>query len=214
MSRLTTTTDSSPSSCYNPPITSDNYRGVPCFKVVIVGDAATGKTQFLRRLFGADFTELYSITNGADVFTKVFYTSSGPIGLTFWDTAGNDHFRGQGEGYYVHANAAILMFDFTNKRSYDKLETFYQSLVRTLYPSNIPVVICGNKHDCNKPNEREIKESEAMRFPERHQLSYFTISVKTNYNTFKPIVYLLRKLTGDPHLQVSLDSSHRFTLSP
>ena len=207
-----TCTDSSSSSSY-PPIISDNCRGIPCFKLVLIGDASIGKTQFLRRLFGAEFTELYCITKGAEVFTKVFYTSLGPIGLTFWDTAGNDHFREQGEGYYIHANCAILMFDVKNKKSYDKLETLYKGFIQTLYPSSVPIVVCGNKQDC-KLNQREIKENEAARFAERHQLSYFSMSVKTNYNTFKPIVYLLRKLTGDPHLQVSLDSSQRFTLSP
>lgn len=196
----------------HPFIQSDDFRGVPCFKLVLIGDASVGKTQFVRRLFGAEYTDNYITTHGAEVLTKVFHTSSGPIGLTIWDTAGNDRFRGQGEGYYVQAHCAILMFDFTNKKSYEKLESLFQSLIRTVYPASIPVVVCGNKQDC-KATDREIKEQD-VRFPERHQLSFFNISVKTNFNTTKPIVYLLRKLTGNPHLQVSMELANRFTLSP
>lgn len=201
-----------PSASSGSPITSNPYHGIPCFKLILIGDASVGKTLFVRRLFGLEFSDSYHQTKGAEVLTKVFYTSSGPIGLTIWDTAGDDQYRGQGEGYYIQASCAILMFDFTNKKSYGKLEAYYQSIIRILYPANIPIVVCGNKHDC-KANLHEIKEND-VRFPDRHQLSYFPISVKTNYNTFKPIVYLLRKITGDPHLQVSVDSSHRFTLSP
>lgn len=191
---------SNPADRSYPPIHSDDSRGVPCFKVVVAGDASVGKTQFVHRLFGADFTDAYCPTQGAEVLTKVFQTTSGPIGLTFWDTAGDERLCTQGDGYYIQAQAAILMFDYTNKRSYERLESLLQAVMRTCYPDIIPIVVCGNKHDC-KPGDRQLKEEDA-RMPERHGLPLVSLSVKTHFNTVRPVLYLLRKLTGHSHLQL------------
>ncbi|GFQ08363.1 GTP-binding nuclear protein Ran-2 [Phtheirospermum japonicum] len=84
-------------------------------------------------------------TIGVDVHSLDFTTNYGKIRFNCWDTAGQEKFGGLRDGYYIHGNCAIIMFDVTTRVTYKNIPTWYRDLCRVC--DNIPIVLCGNKID-------------------------------------------------------------------
>ncbi len=61
------------------------------------------------------------------------------------DTAGQEKFGGLRDGYYIHGQSAIIMFDVTSRLTYKNVPTWHRDLCRVC--ENIPIVLCGNKVD-------------------------------------------------------------------
>ncbi|EYU21949.1 hypothetical protein MIMGU_mgv1a011253mg [Erythranthe guttata] len=166
----------------------------PNFKLVIVGDGGTGKTTFVKRHLTGEFEKKYEPTIGVEVHPLDFFTNCGKIRFYCWDTAGQEKFGGLRDGYYIHGQCAIIMFDVTARLTYKNVPTWHRDLCRVC--ENIPIVLCGNKVDVKN---RQVKAKQVT-FHRKKNLQYYEISAKSNYNFEKPFLYLARKLAGDPSL--------------
>eukprot|EP00889_Picochlorum_renovo_P000427 jgi/Picre1/27457/NNA_000424.t1 len=147
--------------------------GVPSFKLVLVGDGGTGKTTFVKRHLTGEFEKKYEPTIGVEVHPLDFTTNRGKIRFYCWDTAGQEKFGGLRDGYYIHGQCAIIMFDVTSRLTYKNVPTWHRDLCRVC--ENIPIVLCGNKVDVKN---RQVKPKQV------------TFHRKKN----------LQKLVGDPNL--------------
>lgn len=163
---------------------------------MLIGDGGVGKTTFVKRHITGEFEKKYIATQGVEVSSITFYTNHGPIKLGIWDTAGQEKLGGLREGYYIGANAAILMFDVTTRITYRNVPKWYKDLTRIC--DNIPIVLVGNKVD---QKERKVKARQ-ITFHRKRNLQYFDISAKSNYQYEKPFLWILRTLVGDPHLHL------------
>ncbi|XP_018834797.1 GTP-binding nuclear protein Ran1A-like [Juglans regia] len=163
----------------------------PSFKLVIVGDGGTGKTTFVKRHLTGEFEKRYEPTIGVEVHPLDFFTNYGKIRFDCWDTAGQEKFGGLRDGYYIHGQCAIIMFDVTARLTYKNVPTWHRDLCRVC--DNIPIVLCGNKVDVKT---RQVKAKQVT-FHRKKNLQYYEISAKSNYNFEKPFLYLARKLAGN-----------------
>jgi GTPase SAR1 family protein len=123
-----------------------------------------------------EFEKKYVATIGVEVKPLTFHTNLGPITFNVWDCAGQERFggtmysksttwrfiahgtdldRGLRDGYYIQAQAAIIMFDVTSRATYKNVSNWYRDVVRVC--ENIPIVLVGNKVDC-RGNERTIEK--------------------------------------------------------
>ncbi|CAI5465877.1 unnamed protein product [Closterium sp. Yama58-4] len=168
--------------------------GCPSFKLILVGDGGTGKTTFVKRHLTGEFEKRYEPTIGVEVHPLDFYTNCGQIRFYCWDTAGQEKFGGLRDGYYIHGQCAIIMFDVTSRLTYKNVPTWHRDLCRVC--ENIPIVLCGNKVDVKN---RQVKAKQVT-FHRKKNLQYYEISAKSNYNFEKPYLYLARKLAGDANL--------------
>jgi len=164
------------------------------FKIILVGDGATGKTTFVRRHLTGEFERKYVPTLGVNVHPLTFNTNRGVIRFNVWDTAGQEKFGGLRDGYYIQGSGAILFFDLTSKNTYKNVPNWYRDLMRVC--DNIPVVLVGNKADVK---ERAVKPKQII-FHRKKNLQYFDISAKSHYNYEKPWLSLARQLLGDANL--------------
>ncbi|KAJ1689948.1 hypothetical protein LUZ63_014103 [Rhynchospora breviuscula] len=167
----------------------------PSFKLVIVGDGGTGKTTFVKRHLTGEFEKKYEPTIGVEVHPLDFFTNCGKIRFYCWDTAGQEKFGGLRDGYYIHGQCAIIMFDVTSRLTYKNVPTWHRDLCRVC--ENIPIVLCGNKVDVKN---RQVKAKQVT-FHRKKNLQYYEISAKSNYNFEKPFLYLARKLAGYQHFE-------------
>ncbi|KAH1124569.1 hypothetical protein GLYMA_06G070700v4 [Glycine max] len=102
----------------------------PSFKLVIVGDGGTGKTTFVKRHLTGEFEKKYEPTIGVEVHPLDFFTNCGKIRFYCWDTAGQEKFGGLRDGYYIHGQCAIIMFDVTARLTYKNVPTWHRDLCR------------------------------------------------------------------------------------
>lgn len=83
----------------------------PALKIILVGDAKTGKTQFARRCFNYP-PENYSPTLGVEVYPYAYRKKDGTYSkINIWDCAGDKNFMGLKDGYWLATNCAIVFSD-------------------------------------------------------------------------------------------------------
>ena len=154
-----------------------------------------GKTTFVKRHVTGEFEKKYEPTIGVEVRPLDFNTEVGKIRFVCWDTAGQEKFGGLRDGYYIHGQCAVIMFDVTSRLTYKNVPTWHRDICRVC--ENIPIVLCGNKVDVKN---RQVKPKQVT-FHRKKNLQYYEISAKSNYNYERPFEYLAKKLTGRPDLK-------------
>lgn len=177
--------------------TSSSSKATPIaeFKVVLVGDGGVGKTTLVKRHLSGEFQTKYVPTLGVEVTPLTFDTNCGTIVFNIWDTAGQEKFGGLRDGYYVHADGAIVMFDVTSRITYANVPKWFQDLKRVC--RGIPMVLVGNKVDVK---DRQVKASN-ITFHRKEGIQYYDMSAKSNYNFERPFLYLARSLTNNRELE-------------
>jgi GTP-binding nuclear protein Ran len=168
------------------------------FKVVLMGDGGVGKTALIKLHKTGEFERKYIATMGVEVNALRFNTTAGDVILNIWDTAGQEKFGGLREGYYLNADAGLLMFDTTAKCTYRSIPDYYSSFV-DINKTDVPIVMCGNKVDCK---DRVVKPDD-IRFHRKVNIQYYDISVKQKFKTEYVFLYLIRKLLKDNTIELT-----------
>merc|ERR1712146_456616 len=136
-------------------------------KVIILGDSSVGKTSLMNMYVNRKFNNQYKATIGADFLTKeVMVTHNGDqrlVTMQIWDTAGQERFQSLGVAFYRGADACILVFDLTSKKSFDNLDTWREEFLVQSGPTetdNFPFVVLGNK--CDLKDTRVVNNKNAI----------------------------------------------------
>ena len=116
-------------------------------KILLLGDGAVGKTSLVHRFVEGVFNERYKATIGVDIFSKTVTTDSGSeIELQLWDLSGQAHFSAVRSKFYNKADGALLVFDLTNKKTFENLDSWINEATSGV-GSEIPMFLLGNKVD-------------------------------------------------------------------
>ena len=169
---------------------------IPSFKLILVGDGGVGKTTLIKRHKTGEFEKKYVPTLGVEVSKLHFDTSHGRVCLAVWDTAGQEKFGGLRDGYYIKADAAIIMFDVTARITYKNVPNWHRDIQRVA--ANIPMVLLGNKVDVK---ERQVK-AKNIQFHRKRNLQYYDVSARSNYNFVKPFLWIIRRMVNVPDLEI------------
>ena len=156
------------------------------FKFVIVGDHEVGKTSIVRRYVDKKFSEDYRATLGLNVLTHSFEFMGNEVNITLWDVGAQDFFKRFRKTYYTGAQAAFIVFDLTNRQTYENINKWYQELVDYIEDMDIPIVLVGNKSDLKQQRIIDYKEgvSCANRLSSRgsSKISFIETSALTGEN--------------------------------
>ncbi|KAH8084689.1 GTP-binding protein ypt5 [Filobasidium floriforme] len=115
-------------------------------KLVLLGEAAVGKSSVVLRFVNDDFNENNSPTIGAAFLTQKCRLEDKVIKFEIWDTAGQERFHSLAPMYYRNAAAAVVVYDITKASSLEKAKAWVNELQRQANP-NIVIALVGNKLD-------------------------------------------------------------------
>jgi Ras-related protein Rab-5C len=121
-------------------------------KLVLLGEAAVGKSSLVLRFVNNEFTENKEPTIGAAFLTQKIRQDDRVIKFEIWDTAGQERFHSLAPMYYRNAQAAVVVYDVTKTSSLDKAKSWVKELQRQANP-NIVIALAGNKIDLVQDNE-------------------------------------------------------------
>ncbi|KAJ5235026.1 uncharacterized protein N7469_004194 [Penicillium citrinum] len=115
-------------------------------KLVLLGEAAVGKSSLVLRFVNNDFQENKEPTIGAAFLTQKCSLPTRTIKFEIWDTAGQERFASLAPMYYRNAQAALVVYDVTKPSSLTKAKHWVAELQRQASPG-IVIALVGNKLD-------------------------------------------------------------------
>ncbi|KAH7047380.1 ras family-domain-containing protein [Macrophomina phaseolina] len=115
-------------------------------KLVLLGEAAVGKSSLVMRFVNNDFQENKEPTIGAAFLTQKCNLPTRTIKFEIWDTAGQERFASLAPMYYRNAQAALVVYDITKASSLTKAQHWVAELQRQASPG-IVIALVGNKAD-------------------------------------------------------------------
>ena len=129
--------------------------------IVILGEKAVGKTMICSRFLGLEFRNEHLTTVGIDKMTKTIKLDTGEeIKLKLWDTAGQERFRSISLKNVHYSQAAVVVFDLTEKESFEKVTDWLKE-IRENEPS-IPISLFGNKSDLKEKRVVDQNDIDAL----------------------------------------------------
>jgi small GTP-binding protein len=136
------------------------------------------------------------------------------IEFKIWDTAGQEKYASLAPMYYRGAAASILVYDITNRASFQVLKSWAEEL-RTNGPPGIVMAVCGNKLDLE--DARQTPLHEAKEFATEIGAFYIETSARDDENVERMFVELGKRIptsttsSDDEGRQNSVNLSFRGT---
>ncbi|XP_012552966.1 ras-related protein Rab-37 isoform X2 [Bombyx mandarina] len=183
---------------YHPPAeTPMRYHAeedVPIHKTILLGDSGVGKTSLLVQFETGKFQAgNFSATVGIGFTNKVVTVDGIKVKLQIWDTAGQERFRSVTHAYYRDAHALLLLYDVTNKTSFDNIRAWLGE-IREYAQDDVVIMLLGNKSDSGL--ERAVKREEGQRLAREYQVAFMETSAKTGLNVEAAFAHVARSLVA------------------
>nr|XP_011441468.2 ras-related protein Rab-37 isoform X4 [Crassostrea gigas] len=149
-------------------------------KVMLIGDSGVGKTCLLVRFKdGAFLSGSFISTVGIDFRNKVVDVEGTKVKLQIWDTAGQERFRSVTHAYYRDAHALLLLYDVSNKASFDNIRAWLGE-INEYAQEDVVIMLLGNKADMT--SERVIRTEDGERLANEYNVAFMETSAKTGMN--------------------------------
>ena len=183
----------------------------------LLGSSTVGKTSFIKKFLKFEFFENNLSTLGIDVEKFLAKVENNFVKVELWDTAGQERLRSIPKRYYSKGDGFLLLFDVTNRSTFDDVTGWVKDIreargtaningVNSTKSSNEVLFLIGNKIDETK--KRVVKKEEAKELAEKFGVSYFEISCKDGVNVYE----ILSKLIFEA-FSMARGNSQNFKLS-
>lgn len=148
-------------------------------KLLLIGDSGCGKTCCLVRYTNDEFSDSFGSTIGVDFKIKTIMLGSICAKLQIWDTAGQERFRTITQSYFRGAHGIVLMFDLTDKSTFDSLNDWFIQIL-TYADQDVNVLLVGNK--CDAEDRVVVDQQQIDAFAAQYGIQYFDASAKMGIN--------------------------------
>ncbi|MHA1679792.1 MAG: Rab family GTPase [Promethearchaeota archaeon] len=162
------------------------------FKLVICGNPNVGKTSLVLRYTKQAFRKTYLPTLGVNLSSKTIKVDNGLVTVVCWDLAGQLKFQAFREQFYKGSSGRIIVFDLTDRKSFDDVKDWYKDLQKV--DDGVPYLIIGNKNDLK--TERVISKGEIQELKKELGCDVVETSALTGSNTdnaFKELIELMAR---------------------
>ena len=157
-----------------------NVKADENIKVTLIGGSGVGKTCIIRRYYLNEYIENPASTCGGSYTAKQITINNKLIQIDLWDTAGQERFRSLGKHFYKDAYIVILVYDITNKDSFEEIKTVWYPSVKEHGEKYSVLAVVGNK--CDLYENEEVKENEAREYAQQIGATFMLVSAKSGDN--------------------------------
>ena len=145
------------------------------FKIIIVGDLSSGKTNIVTQYISHKFVQDSQPTIGVEMFNKDFQINEDKVSAQIWDTAGQEKYNALTSSYYKGAKGALVVYDITQESTFLKVEQFAKDL-KEKSDKNVYMILVGNKIDLEE--NRKISKEEGKILADKLKMGFFEVSAK------------------------------------
>jgi small GTP-binding protein len=171
------------------------------FKIVVLGDAAVGKTSLINMYIEQSFQEDYKPTLGANIIRKDVHVDkiNANVRLIMWDLAGQEKYNVIRSMYFQGCVGALLVYDITRSSTFENINLKWLKDFQKYVKKEGTYILIGNKIDLK--NERLVSTAEGEKFAKEIQASNFIeTSAKYGENVekaFENLVHQILKKLGE-----------------
>lgn len=182
-------------------------------KLVLLGEAAVGKSSLVLRFVSNDFQSNKEPTIGAAFLTQKCTLPSGKtVKFEIWDTAGQERFAALAPMYYRNAGAAVVVYDVAKAGSFVKARQWVNEL-KSQGKGTMIIALVGNKVDLINSSEeadedadedgdeetvrRMVSEDEGKQLANDEGLLFFETSAKTGLNVREVFMAIAQKIPDE-----------------
>ena len=147
-------------------------------KCVLLGESGTGKSSLIERFINNTFRKDTPSTLIGSFSSKVVYYEKENIKIRYdiWDTAGQEKYRSINKIFYQDAQVTLLVYDITQKETYDAIKNYWFQEVKDNAPEDVIVFIVGNKSDLYE--KEAVNEEEARQYAKDINALYKLVSAE------------------------------------
>ena len=151
-------------------------------KICFVGNSNVGKTSIIRRFINNKFDEEKIASTISVNFEnkKLKIDPYTELNMQIWDTAGQERFRSLTASYLRESNGIFIVFDLSDKKSFDDLISWFEEINKAeINQKNCVKIIIGNKLDSK---DKEVDNDTAKKLAEENGMKYLPVSAKDGIN--------------------------------
>lgn len=181
------------------------------FRIIMLGDSTVGKSSLLKRYTEDLFLDTINQTVGVDFYVHFLEVEPGVrVKLQFWDTAGQERFRSVTRSYYRNSVGGLLVFDITNRNSFEHIREWHTEVCERVQPHRVVFVLVGHKCDMDADGDRAVSREEAEKLAGQLGMPYVEASAKTGHCVREAFEMVARRvyqglLSGEVQLQDDWD---------
>jgi len=159
-------------------MTTYDYR----FKVILCGDAGTGKSTLANRFLTNLFKSDNGLTIGVEFYTQDLTIDGKRVKLEIWHYGSEERFRFLLPTYTRGAEGGFLIYDITNYSTLVHLDNWLTLILNEIkFEEQFPIIVVGNKADLD--DDREVSAEEGIQFAKARDVDVFIeCSAKTGEN--------------------------------
>jgi len=185
-------------------------------KVVLLGESAVGKTSIITRFVENKFKQDVMSSLSANFVSKKLEIGKNQfIKFDIWDTAGQEKYRALTKIFYQDSKIVILVYDITNKNSFNELKNYWYEKVKENSSNDVIFAIAGNK--CDLYENEQVEKTEGEKFAkEIGAIFHETSALNSNgiYELFNEIAMKFASPNiSDKKIEENNKDNKRMTLS-
>lgn len=182
------------------------------FKIIILGDVAVGKTSIMNRFVDNNFNLNYHCTICVDFKVKSLKIgNTASANLQIWDTCGQEKYRAITRQYYQSVNGICLVYDLTNKGSFDKIDGWMQEIERAGLKDTV-IFLVGNKVDSDK--KRTFFSDETKKYALKNNMDYLEVSAKTGKNIIQLFESMTKRMIQLENYKMKNEKTDKIPIKP
>ena len=178
----------------------ENYEVM--FKVVLIGDMKVGKTNIVSRYIKNEFNKDSMSTIGVEFGSKELVIEGHNVKVQIWDTAGQEKYKSITNAYYKGAKGAFVVYDITNKNSFDNADNWLNNL-RASADKKCSIILIGNKSDLEDKREVSIEQGEEK--AKNSEIAFMETSALSGDNIYKAFEMMINEAYKICHSEMLAD---------
>lgn len=159
-------------------------------KLLLLGDQAVGKSSLMMRYTDDEFNLNIMGTAGMDLKKKNLKFKDEDVKVLIYDTAGHERFRLIAKNQYKGSKGIILIYDVTDKKSFDNVSYWINNIKETI-ENEVEILLVGNKID---KEGKAVPTEEGKAFADQHNVSFAETSAKTGENVESAFLQLVTNI--------------------
>ncbi len=147
-------------------------------RLLTLGDSHVGKSSILMQYTQNEFNIEYLPTIGIDFRLKTLIHNGQTLKLQIWDTAGQERFRTITHNYYRGAQGILLVYDVTNRESFNNIRKWINDIESYADPQ-VKIILIGNKSD---HKHRSVSQEEGQELAQDLSIPFIEVSSQSGNN--------------------------------